>query len=74
MCAVMDGLQDLSTSSVETLKNNIGIMIENDALWGDWACYDLNKLHFNCNGVELEDDYTLSDYNIQYGHAIVCKP
>ena len=35
MSAVMDELQDLSTSSVETLKNNIGIMIEKDALWGE---------------------------------------
>ena len=74
MNAVMDVLQDLSTSSVEALKNNIGIMIEKDTSWGDWACYGLNKLHFNCNGVEMEDGYTLSDYNIQYGHVIVCKP
>ena len=74
MTAVMDELQDLSTSSVETLKNNIGILIEEDISWSDWKGYDLNKLHFTCNGVELEDGCTLSDYNIQYGHVIVCKP
>ena len=64
-----------AVATVETLKTNIGLMIEEGFTeWGDWFGIDLNELHFSCNNIQLEAGYTLSDYNIQPGHVIVCKP
>ena len=49
-------------------------MIEDYTSWGDWFGYGPSKMHFSCNDTQLEAGYTLSDYHIQPGHVIVCKP
>ena len=64
-----------AVATVETLKTNIALMIEEGfPEWGDWLDYNLDELHFGCNSTQLEDGHTLSDYDIQPGHVIVCYP
>ena len=75
MCAFTTGLRDLSTSSMKSMKTHISIMIQEEDIWEEWGGYDLNKLHFTCNDVEMEDEnLSLCDYNIENGHVIVCRP
>ena len=74
MCAFTTGLLDLSASSVKSMKTHISSMVIQEDIWAEWGEYDLNKLHFTCNGVELEDEnLALCDYNIENGHVIVCR-
>ena len=64
-----------AVATVETLKTNIALMIEEGfPEWGDWLDYNLDELHFSCNNTQLEDGHPLSDYDIQPGHVIVCNP
>jgi len=63
-----------AATTVETLKTNIALMIEEGFPEWDWFGIDLSEMHFSCNDTQLEAGYTLSDYNIQPGHVIMCKP
>ena len=64
-----------AVATVETLKTNIALMIEEGfPEWGDWLDYNLDELIFGCNSIQLVNDHTLSDYDIQPGHVIVCNP
>ena len=64
----------ISSSTVETLKDMISYESKENPLWDGWEDYNLDELQMECNNIQLEAGYTLSDYNIQPGHVIVCKP
>ena len=63
-----------SSSTVETLKDMISYESKENPLWDGWQDYNLDELQLECNNTQLEAGYTLSVYNIQPGHVIVCKP
>ena len=64
----------ISSSTVETLKGMISYESKENPLWDGWQDYSLDELQLECNNTQLEAGYTLSDYDIQPGHVIVCKP
>ena len=66
----------ISSSTVETLKDMISYESKEGRMggWDGWEDYNLDELQMECNNIQLEAGYTLSDYNIQPGHVIVCKP
>ena len=78
LSAMGDGphLSYSAVATLEQLQTNITLTIDEgwSPEWDLWLGIDLNELHFSCNNIQLEAGYTLSDYNIQPGHVIVCKP
>ena len=66
----------ISSWTVETLKDMISYESKEGRMggWDGWEDYNLDELQMECNNIQLEAGYTLSDYNIQPGHVIVCKP
>ena len=70
------GWLHLSAWTVENLKDMISYESKEHSLdsWNLWQDYNLDELQFYFGNQLLEGDHTLSDYNIQPGHVIVCKP